>query len=114
MYSPNFISFVFSYLARSKHQTESIHRLSFGILRSGVGFLVPRISPCGNEALASISILRQRASFVKVNMDLELYNDNSRNLTLKSVIPEVSLSEPCCVGIDEAGRGPVLGKEMKF
>ncbi|KAJ7371083.1 Ribonuclease H2 subunit A [Desmophyllum pertusum] len=41
-------------------------------------------------------------------MDLSSLEDNSRNLTVKSVIPEITLTEPCCVGIDEAGRGPVL------
>jgi len=43
-------------------------------------------------------------------MDLsELQSDNSRVLTLDSEIPPCTLTEPCCVGIDEAGRGPVLG-----
>lgn len=44
-------------------------------------------------------------------MDLSEYgNDNSQNCKVISEIPEIARSEPCCVGIDEAGRGPVLGE----
>ncbi|XP_048575437.1 ribonuclease H2 subunit A isoform X3 [Nematostella vectensis] len=43
-------------------------------------------------------------------MDFEEFKkDNSKNCIIKSKIPEIARNEPCCVGIDEAGRGPVLG-----
>ena len=43
-------------------------------------------------------------------MDVEKYtNKNDANFLHLSNVPEICKSKPCVLGIDEAGRGPVLG-----
>ena len=57
----------------------------------------------------------KEAELPQLKLDLdEFLSDTNRSCSVQSPVPEWAKTEECCMGIDEAGRGPVLGMLCSF
>ena len=74
---------------------------------------VYRIIPacCGEGGPVTCDVCECAYRDIGTKMDVESYvNTPLENRIICSDVPETCQFEGCCLGIDEAGRGPVLGK----
>lgn len=65
--------------------------------------------PLTSRVMAEAAV-EEEAELPELKLDLDGFlSDTSRSCSVQSSVPEWAKTEECCMGIDEAGRGPVLG-----
>lgn len=79
-----------------------------------VSVLTSTLCPDSSQPLTSRvmagAAVEEEAELPGLKLDLDGFlSDTSRSCSVQSSVPEWAKTEECCMGIDEAGRGPVLG-----